>query len=102
MTDREKAKHTLEIIIEPSCEASTYVKCDGNAESRCHWYVDDDDGTEHPSQECVYAETHEAFSGIVEGCFEVPLVQVAWGEEPAFSVDPEWIEAHAKVKGAAQ
>ena len=102
MTDRPEAKHTLEIIIEPTWKVSTYIRCFGDAESRCHWYVDDDDGTEHPYQECIYAEWHEANSGIVEGCLEVPLVQVAWGEEPAFAVDPEWIEAHAKVKGAAQ
>ena len=102
MTDRPKATHTLEIIIEPTWKPTAHLKYDGDETSECHWPLDDESGEEFYSEKCIYAEWDEANSGIVEGCFEVPLVQVAWGEEPAFSVDPEWIEAHAKVKGAAQ
>lgn len=102
MTDRPKARHTLEIIIDHMWNPTAYFTCHGDEASECHWPLDDDSGEEFCSEECVYAEWHEAASGIVEGCFEVPLVQVAWGEEPAFAVDPEWIEAYAKVKDVVE
>ncbi len=100
MTDRPKAKHTLEIIIEPTWKPAAYFKCHGDQDSACWWGIDSEKGEDAEPQsfgKCIYAEWDEASSGIVEGCFEVPLVQVAWGEEPCFSVDPDWIEAHTKV-----
>jgi hypothetical protein len=75
MTDRPKAQHTLEIIIEPTWKPTAYFKCHGDQNSACWWGIDSINlEAEKGSQAGLYFESTDDIR-------EMARAMTAWADE---------------------